>query len=101
MYRDRLVNSVDHAFAVVSFKPGLTGKENVLVLSGTTTAGTEGAADFVLNERSLGGFLAKIVPAGAMAVPYFEVVLDVENVQGSSPRAEVVAFRSTAATDRR
>jgi hypothetical protein len=101
VYRDRLVSSVDHAFAVVSFKPGLTGKENVLVLSGTTTAGTEGAADFVLNERSLGGFLAKIVPAGAMAVPYFEVVLDVENVQGSSPRAEVVAFRSTAATDRR
>lgn len=91
VYRDQSVNGVNHAFAIVAFKRGLTGQENVLLLSGTTTAGTEGAADFVLNERSLGGFLQKIAPG--KAIPHFEVVLDVENVVGSSPRAAVVAYR--------
>jgi hypothetical protein len=84
---------VNHAFAIVAFKRGLTGQENVLLLSGTTTAGTEGAADFVLNDGSLGAFLQKIAPA--KKIPHFEVVLDVENVVGSSPRAEVVAYRVT------
>ena len=92
IYRDHLVNGVNHAYAIVAFTRGLTGQANVLLLSGTTTAGTEGAADFVLNERALGGFLQKIAP-GSGPIPHFEVILDVENVVLSSPRAEVVAYR--------
>lgn len=86
-------DGVSHAYAIVAFVPGLTGQENVLLLSGTTTAGTEGAADFVLNESSLGGFLETITPAGTHRVPHFELVLDVESVSASAPRAKIVASR--------
>ena len=37
VYRDQSVNGVNHAFAIVAFKRGLTPQENVLLLSGTTT----------------------------------------------------------------
>lgn len=85
-------DGVFHSYAVVAFVRGLTGEENALILSGTGTAGTEGASDFVLNEQALGHFLERITrPNGE--IPHFEVVLDVESVVGSSPRSTIVAYR--------
>jgi len=90
-YRDTRTDGVGHGYAVVAFVPGLTGQENVLLLSGTTSASTEGAADFVLNEKAFGSFLGTI--SSKAKVPHFEAVLDVETVSASAPRAKVIAYR--------
>ena len=76
----------------VAFVPGLTGQEHVLLLSGTSSAGTEGAAGFVLSDRSLGEFLGKIAGNGNR-IPHFELVLDVETISASAPRPKVVTYR--------
>ena len=81
-----------HAYAIVAFVRGLTGQENALLLSGTATPSTEGAADFLLNEQSLSNFLEKISP-GNGPVPHFELVPDVSTLGASAQRTEVVAYR--------
>ena len=92
IYRENTERGSVHAYAIVAFVRGLTGQENALLLSGTTTPGTEGAGDFLLNEQSLGNFLERIAP-GSGPVPHFELVLDVGRVGPSAQRAEVVAYR--------
>ncbi len=92
LYTEHLDNGTQHAYAIVAFVRGITGQEHALLLSGTTTPGTEGAGDFLLNEQSLGSFLEKIAP-GNGPVPHFELVLDVGRVGASAQRAEVVAYR--------
>lgn len=92
VYRTRHDGGLARNFALVEFNRGLTGNESVLILSGLTSPGTEGAADFLLDESALGRFLETITRPGA-PVPHFELVLGVDNINITAPRAEVVAYR--------
>ncbi|MBN9661862.1 MAG: hypothetical protein J0H49_26945 [Acidobacteria bacterium] len=94
MYRWNRVAGVTltHSYALIEFNRGLTSNEHVLILSGLNTPGTEGAADFLLNPSTLGGFLEKITDSGNR-VPHFELLLGVDNISVTAPRAEVLAYR--------
>lgn len=79
-------------YAVVAYLPNLGGNGNVLILEGTTMAGTECAWDFVSDDSKLQPFLQKIQrPDGK--VPYFEVVLGTNNISGSAVDGTVLAMR--------
>jgi hypothetical protein len=88
-------NSVDkqhHVFGVVAYLSNLSGNGNVLILEGTTIAGTESAFDFVSDDSQLIPFLNRIKRADG-SIPHFEVVLGTNNMSGSSVKNSVLAWR--------
>ncbi|WP_321477673.1 hypothetical protein [uncultured Paludibaculum sp.] len=92
VYRWSRVEGATHSYALIEFNRGLTSNEHVLILSGLNTPGTEGAADFLLNPSTLGRFLETITLSDDR-VPHFELLLGVDNINVTAPRAEVVAYR--------
>ena len=83
---------MDAAFAVVSFVPGITGDENVLMAAGTITPGTEGAANYLFS-KSFDGFLPKAADARTGRIRHFEILLRVRNITGMAQQPEMLAYR--------
>ena len=80
------------AYALLAYIPNRGDDKNVLILEGTTIAGTEAATDFVLDPDALNALLAgHMRPNGT--VPHFEVVLEANDFSGTTPRGRVVATR--------
>jgi hypothetical protein len=81
-------------YGVVAFLPNLSGKGNVLILEGTSMAGTECAWDFVADDSALLPFLDRIRrPDGT--VPHFQLILGTNNVSGSSVKSNILAWRAS------
>jgi hypothetical protein len=82
----------DLAYALVAYVPNFTQGKHVLILEGTTIAGTEAAVDFLLDSSALDGILVKhMLPNGS--VPNFELVLQSRDFSGTSSSANVIASR--------
>lgn len=80
-------------YAVVAFVPNLNGQGDVLILEGTSMAGTECAWDFVADDAQLLPFLAKIRRRDGV-LPHFEVVLGANNLSGSAAKSRILAWRA-------
>jgi hypothetical protein len=81
------------SYAVVSFVPGLTADDRALLISGTTSAGTDAGLRFVLNEAAFGSTL-KTIEEGSHGIPWFEILLRTRNLDWRAPgRSEVIAWR--------
>jgi hypothetical protein len=80
-------------YGVVAFMPNLSGSGNVLILEGTSMAGTECAWDFVSDDSSLLPFLKRIKHADG-TIPHFQLVLDSINLNDSSVKRTVLAWRT-------
>jgi hypothetical protein len=79
-------------YGVVAYLPNLSGNGNVLILEGTTIAGTESALDFVSDDAQLLPFLKQIrQPDGK--IPHFEVLLGTNNMSGSAVKNSILASR--------
>jgi hypothetical protein len=92
---DSYYTDAEHrVYAVVAFLPNLGGNGNVLMLEGTSMAGTESALDFVSDDSQLLPFLKRIQRANG-TVPHFEVALGTNNVSGSAVKNTVLAWRTT------
>lgn len=96
-YGEPQADSPLRAYGLVAFLPGLRAETRTLVVEGTSSIGTECAADFLLDDAALGAFLAKISPGGKLSkvtgTPFFEVVLETAAVAGSAPQAKILAYR--------
>ena len=84
-------DSPARAYGLVALLPGLRASTRTLVVEGTSSAGTECAADFLLDDTTLGNFINKI--SKGRTNPYFEVVLQSNQVAGSAPQPQIVASR--------
>jgi hypothetical protein len=82
-----------HVYGVVAYLPNLRGNGNVLILEGTTIAGTESALDFVSDDSKLLPFLKQIRKADG-GVPHFEVLLGTNNMSGSAVKNSILAWRT-------
>lgn len=80
-------------YGVVAFVPNLSGTGNVLILEGTSMAGTECAWDFVSDDSSLLPFLHRIKRADG-TIPHFQLVLDSINLNDSSVKRAILAWRT-------
>jgi hypothetical protein len=81
-------------YGLVALRPNLGGSGQVLILEGTSMAGTESAADFVFDDTRLLPFLDKIrKPDGSL--PYFELLLQSSNMNGNASQSEIVGFRTS------
>jgi hypothetical protein len=76
-------------YGLVSFVPGITGDESVLMVGGTDTPGTEGAANFLFS-GAFDDFLAR---TSRGKLRHFEILLRMGSLNGSAQRTEVVAYR--------
>jgi hypothetical protein len=77
-------------YGIISYHRNREGSGYVLMLSGTSIAGTEAAADMLLDDAQLVQWLRKAQPGGENKG--FDLLLRGQNLAGSAPRAEVVAF---------
>ena len=73
-------------YGLISLVPGITGDENVLMVGGLNTPGTEGAANFLFS-GAFDDFLTKV------KAKHFEILLRMGSLNGSAQRTEVVAYR--------
>ncbi|HEY4049753.1 MAG TPA: hypothetical protein VGM27_23060 [Acidobacteriaceae bacterium] len=81
-------------YGLVALRPSLGGSGQVLILEGTSMAGTESAADFVFDDTRLLPFLDKIrKPNGSL--PYFELLLQSNNMNGNASHSEIVSYRTS------
>lgn len=78
-------------YAVVSLEPGLDPQRSVLILAGTTTMGTQAAAEFVCRQNSLAELLRRLGVAKASDLKPFEALLRVTVRQGVPVISEIVA----------
>lgn len=79
------------SYSVVAFIAGLNDQGHALLVGGTTSAGTEGAIDFVMNENRFGDFLRGIKKGDK--IPHFEILLYTGNVAGSARQTELIGQR--------
>jgi hypothetical protein len=86
-------DDVQHrVYGVVGFLPNLGGTGSVLILEGTSMAGTECAWDFVADDSSFLPFVNRIKrPDGS--IPHFQLVLDSTNLNGSAVQRNILAWR--------
>lgn len=79
-------------YGVLAYLPNLSSNGRVLILEGTTMAGTECVWNFVSDDTQLLPFLERIRRPDK-SVPPFEVVLGASNLSGSAAKANVLAWR--------
>lgn len=90
---DSSYNDPQHrVYGVAAFLPNFGGNGNVLILEGTSMAGTESAWDFVSDDSQLLPFLKRIQRPDGM-LSHFEVVLETSNMSGSAVKDKILAWR--------
>ncbi len=94
-YEADTVDPQQKVYGLIALRPNLEGFGDILILEGTSMAGTESAADFVFDDARLLPFLEQIKSRNG-ALPYFELLLQSNNMNGSASQSEVVAYRTSA-----
>lgn len=93
-WESRLDDPQRRVYGVVAFAPNLSGNGNALLIEGTSMAGTESAWDFVSDDSELLPFLKRIQrPDGK--IPYFELLLETQNMSSSAVHSNILAWRVT------
>jgi len=78
------------AYGVVAYVPSLDSRSSSLLIGGTSKAGTEAAAEFLLSP-DFAPFLRKLVPAGG-PIPHFEVLMSAQNLNGTSYQSTILCY---------
>src|SRR6202035_2451473 len=85
--------SVNEDYAIVGLKPGLDPAHSMLILAGTTTVGTQAAAEYVCREDSLTELLQRLGVSKAGEIKPFEALLRVKVTHGVPVLTDLVAVR--------
>jgi hypothetical protein len=80
-------------YAIVGLVPGMNSARSVLILAGTTTIGTQAAAEFVCRQDSLQQLLLRLSVSDNGQMKPFEAVLRVKIARGVPVGTELVALR--------
>jgi hypothetical protein len=79
-------------YGVLAFLPNLENTGNVLIVEGTSVAGTQAISDFLFSDGPLDAFLFSIARKNG-SVPHFELLVKSGNVSGSASRSQILAYR--------
>lgn len=88
--------SLTQDYAIIGLVPGMNPARSFLILAGTTTIGTQAAAEYVSRQDSLEQLLLRLSVSETGAIKPFEVVLRVKVVRGVPVARELVALRKVA-----
>lgn len=81
-------------YAVVTLQPGLHPGQSILLLAGTTTLGTQAAAEFVSQNARLEALRKRLKLAADAPFPPFSAVLHVRVTRGVPVDSEIVALHT-------
>jgi hypothetical protein len=81
-------------YAVVGLVPGLSAERSVLILAGTTTFGTQAAAEYVSRQNSLEDLLTRVTGSKTGGLTPFEAVIHIKVARGVPVETELVAVRT-------
>jgi hypothetical protein len=88
------------AYGHIAFLPSNGDAGNMLLIEGTTTAGTEAASDFILNDAFVKPLLEQArLPSGELG--QFEFLVEARNIGGSAPQAHLICARYDARARKR
>jgi hypothetical protein len=79
-------------YAVIALVPGLEASHSVLILAGTTTIGTQAAAEYVCQQNSVEELLKVLGVSTPLQLKPFEAVIHVKVVRGVPVSSELVAL---------
>jgi len=79
-------------YAVVALVHGLKATHSVLILAGTTTIGTQAAAEYVCHANSLNDLLTRLAVSSAADLKPFAAVIHAKVVRGVPVSSELVAL---------
>jgi hypothetical protein len=80
-------------YAIIGLVPGMNPARSVLILAGTTTIGTQAAAEYVCRQDSLEQLLLRLSVSENGEMKPFEAVLRVKVARGVPVGSELVALR--------
>lgn len=80
-------------YAVVALVPGMNPARSVLILAGTTTLGTQAAAEYVCRQESLDQLLTELKVSSNGEITPFEALLRVKVARGVPVGTQLVAVR--------
>jgi len=80
-------------YAVIGLVPGIDPARSVLILAGTTTFGTQAAAEYVCRQDSLAELLGRLGVSKAADLKPFEALLHVKVAHGVPVITDLVAVR--------
>jgi hypothetical protein len=80
-------------YAIVGLVPGMNSARSVLILAGTTTIGTQAAAEFVCRQDSLQQLLLRLSVSDNGMMKPFEAVIRVKIARGVPVGTELIALR--------
>jgi hypothetical protein len=83
-------------YAIVGLVPGMDPARSLLILAGTTTIGTQAAAEYVCRQDSLEQLLLRLSISESGQIRPFEVVLRVKVARGVPVGTELVALRKVS-----
>jgi hypothetical protein len=84
---------VNEDYAIIGLKPGLDPAHSMLILAGTTTVGTQAAAEYVCREDSLTELLQRLGVSKGQEIKPFEALLHVKVTHGVPVLTDLVAVR--------
>jgi hypothetical protein len=83
-------------YAVIALINGMTQGQYILILAGTTTIGTQAAAEYVCRQSSVEELLLRLSVSQDGQLKPFEAVIRVKVARGVPVETELVAIRKTA-----
>ena len=83
-------------YAIVGLVPGMNSARSVLILAGTTTIGTQAAAEYVCRRDSLQQLLLRLSVSEDGQMKPFEAVLHVKVARGVPVGTQLVALREVS-----
>jgi len=87
-----LYESDGYEYGVLALLPNLNNTGNVLIVEGTSVAGTQAISDFLFSDGLLESFLTKVAKQDG-SIPHFEILLKSRNLSGSASRSQILAYR--------
>jgi len=93
LYAESASDAAHRVYGLIAFEPSLDREGDALLVAGTSSAGTQSAADFLLSGRSFAEFLRQIERKDG-SIPHFELLLEAHSVGGNVPGSNIVAYRA-------
>ena len=92
VYKNAWADASHRTYAVLAFVPSLDRSGNVVLVEGLTMAGTQAAADLLLNQPVLNPILRKAQRKDG-SIRSFELLLETTGIGSNAPGARVIAER--------
>ncbi len=89
-----LDGKTSESYAVVALLPNLNRTGNVLIIEGTNMEGTEAGVEFLTDPAAEAKIARALGATSTSANPFFEVLLKLRTVGGTSKDVEAVSYRT-------